>query len=360
MLNIVLAVSTALGSAGTVAYYRETHSDGVRVKRAAEAKAIVDAALAPVLVDLQALRAQYAADNSQTTLVIKTVLSEALEPMRDQISTLNTKIEPLWTALINMGVNQTNVLHQPDPRRTEIDGLLEELQDELVNGHLMSQPDYARLREFLNKIKAWEPGTDIGFPVLAAEPTSAAILLSVMGLSRQRRSQEQLGMNASTPDPGGLSEHETREVKGMSDEKGERGPQGERGPKGDRGEPGPSKLNALAAEQVNRLVRAKTMPRWWGYGLISGLAVLTIVVIVLVAWVLPSLYTTTANQKSQTQNLEAYINKVVQHECAALKLVAASEDSTPPANPAQNPSRVTSYKLYLAISSWARSDRCPA
>lgn len=353
MLNIALAISTALGSAGTVAYYRETHSDGVRVKRAAETRAIVDAALAPVLVDLQAIRAQYAADNSQTPLVIKTVLSEALEPMRDQISTLNTKIEPLWTALINMGINQTNVLHQPDPRRTEIDGLLEELQDELVNGHLMSQPDYTRLREFLNKIKVWEPGTDIGFPVLPAEPTSAAILLSVMGLSRQRRSQERLGMSASTPDPGGLPEHETREVKSVSDGNGERGPQGERGPKGDKGEPGPSVLNKLAEQQVSRLIAAKTMPRWWGYALITGLVVLTAVVIILAAWVLPALNNNTISDRS-------YVNKVVQHECAALKQVAASLPSSPPSDPAANPSRVTNYQTYLAITSWARSDGCPA
>lgn len=187
VLNIVLAVSTALGSAGTVAFWRETHSDGKRAKRTAETRAMIETAIAPLLLDLQVVHAKMDADSSQTTLIIKTVLSEALEPVRDQLSTLNTKVEPLWTALINMGINQTNVLHQPDPRRAEIDSLLEELQDELANGHLMSQPDYTRLREFLNRIKYWEPGMDIGFPVLPAEPTSAAILLSVMGLSRQRR-----------------------------------------------------------------------------------------------------------------------------------------------------------------------------
>lgn len=190
VLNIVLAATSGLGSIGTFAYYRETHSDGVRGKRAAETKAMIDASLAPVLLDLQALHAKMDSERDHEAVVIKAVMSEALEPMRDQLSILNTKVEPLWTALINMGINQTNVLHQPDPRRAEVDGLLEELQDELVNGHLMSQPDYTKLREFLNKIKSWEPGNDIGFPVLPAEPTSAAILLSVMGLSRQRRRQE--------------------------------------------------------------------------------------------------------------------------------------------------------------------------
>ena len=190
VLSLVLGVSTAVGTATSIGLWRESHGESTRGKRAAEVKAIVDAALAPVQLDLQGLHAKLDSDASRTTLVIKAVMSESLEPIRDQLSTLNTKVEPLWTALINMGINQTNVLHQPDPRRAEVDTLLEELQDELMNGHLMSQPDFTRLREFLNKIKSWEPGQEIGFPVLPAEPTSAAILLSVMGLSRQRRSRE--------------------------------------------------------------------------------------------------------------------------------------------------------------------------
>lgn len=190
VLSLVLAGSTALGAIGSVAFWRETHSEGIRDKQKAETRAMIDAALASLQLDLQAIHAKMDGDKDREAIVIKAVMSEALEPMKDQLSILNTKVEPLWTALINMGVNQTNVLHQPDPRRAEVDALLEELQDELVNGHLMSQRDYLRLREFLNKIKSWEPGRDIGFPVLPAEPTSAAILLSVMGLSRQRRRQE--------------------------------------------------------------------------------------------------------------------------------------------------------------------------
>ena len=190
VLSLVLGVSTAVGTATSIGLWRESRGESTRGKRAAEVKAIVDAALAPVQLDLQGLHAKLDSDASRTTLVIRAVMSESLEPIRDQLSTLNTKVEPLWTALINMGINQTNVLHQPDPRRAEVDALLEELQDELMNGHLMSQPDFTRLREFLNKIKSWEPGQEIGFPVLPAEPTSAAILLSVMGLSRQRRSRE--------------------------------------------------------------------------------------------------------------------------------------------------------------------------
>jgi hypothetical protein len=192
VLSLVLGASTAVGTGTSIALWRESHGESTRKKRADEIDARLAAALAPVQQDLQGLHAKLDSDASRTTLVIKAVMSESLEPIRDQLSTLNTKVEPLWTALINMGVNQTNVLHQPDPRRQEIDGLLEELQDELMNGHMMPQPHYTRLREFLNKIKNWEPGKDIGFPVLPAEPTSAAILLSVMGLSRARRSQERL------------------------------------------------------------------------------------------------------------------------------------------------------------------------
>ena len=51
----------------------------------------------------------------------------------------------------------------------------------------MPGSDYMELRHYLEQIKEWEPGQDIGFPVLPAEPTSAAVLLAIMGLNRVRR-----------------------------------------------------------------------------------------------------------------------------------------------------------------------------
>ncbi len=192
VLSISLGVSTALGSAATAFLYWETRGSRARAKRDDAARALIAAAVAPVENDLRSLEIRLDSDNSHLATTIKIALAEALEPVRDQISTLNTKMEPLWEALINMGINQTKVLHQPDPRRAEIDCLLEGLQEEFDGGRLLTVSEVTRLRAFLTKIKTWEPGQDVGFPVLPGEPTSAATLLAIMGLARQRREQGQV------------------------------------------------------------------------------------------------------------------------------------------------------------------------
>ena len=58
---------------------------------------------------------------------------------------------------------------------------------------------------------------------------------------------------------------------------GAQGPKGDRGPQGEQGVPGESVLIGIAEEQVNRLIKAKSVPRWWGRALTAGLLVLLIV-----------------------------------------------------------------------------------
>jgi len=188
--TVVLAVGTAFGGGGSAFLWLETRTQSAKKRRTDEIDAHLSAALQPVKDDLTAIHAKLDGDNERTAVVIKVAIAESLVPLRDQLAVLNTKVEPLWTALINMGINQTNVLHQPDPRRTEVDGLLEELQSELQGGREMTLGHFTKLRHYLQLIKMWEPGKDIGFPVLPAEPTSAAILLAIMDLSRIRRKQE--------------------------------------------------------------------------------------------------------------------------------------------------------------------------
>lgn len=185
--TIVLSVSTALGGGGTIFLWLETRTARARKKRAEE----IDLQIAPLVADVKSFHDKLDASNAHTASVVTVAIHEAMGPVRDQLAVLNTKVEPLWTALINMGINQATVLHQPDPRRAEYDMLLEKLQDELRGGPLMTVEAYARLQHYLALTKTWEPGMDIGFPVLPAEPTSAAILLAIMGLSRARRNHEQ-------------------------------------------------------------------------------------------------------------------------------------------------------------------------
>ena len=185
--TIVLSISTALGGGGSAFLWLETRTERARKKRVSE----IEVQIAPLSADVQSIHDKLDASAEHTAAVISLAIKEAMIPVSNQLSVLNTKVEPLWTALINMGINQVNVLHQPDPRRAEVDALLEKLQEELRGGRLMTAEEFLRMRHFLMLIKEWEPGQDIGFPVLPAEPTSAAILLAIMGLSRARRVHNQ-------------------------------------------------------------------------------------------------------------------------------------------------------------------------
>jgi hypothetical protein len=190
VLSVVLGIGTALGGGGSVFLWLETRTQGARDRRAKALKTDIAAALQPIQTDITALHTRWEGEQERMAVAVKIAIAESLEPVRGQLAVLNTKVEPLWTALINMGINQANVLHQPDPRRADVDKLLEELQTELRGGREMTADHFLRLQHYLILIRQWEPGTDIGFPVLPAEPTSAAILLAIMGLSRIRRKQE--------------------------------------------------------------------------------------------------------------------------------------------------------------------------
>ena len=190
VLSIVVGVGALLGGAGgvgTVAYFREVRNSRKKQDDVEHVNARIAAAIVPVQTDISGIHTKLDSMAEHHAAQTAAALHTALEPVRDQLAVLNTKVEPLWAALINMGINQTNVLHQPDPRRAHVDRLLEALQEELRGGNRMPGSDYMELRHYLEQIKEWEPGQDIGFPVLPAEPTSAAVLLAIMGLNRVRR-----------------------------------------------------------------------------------------------------------------------------------------------------------------------------
>lgn len=192
VLSIVLGAGTVIGGGSGVFMWMETRGSKYKEKRAAERAEEIKSALVPIQSDIQSIHAKLDADSAHASVVMKAAITDALEPLKDQISTLSTKVDPLWKALEAMAVAQVQVLHQPDPRRAEIDGLLEELHAELEGGPLMDTGRYVRLRSYLTQIKSWEPGVLLDFPVLPGEPTSAGILLSIMGLSREKRKQERM------------------------------------------------------------------------------------------------------------------------------------------------------------------------
>lgn len=185
VLSVVLGVGTFLGGSGTLFLYRENHTESARKKRIEEIDSRLKEALTPLQLDVTSLHAKLDAETTHTATVVEAAISRSLEPLRDQVSTLNTKVEPLWRSLESIAIDAARVLHQPDPARAEIDDLLESFTE----GTLTVDEELS-LRRFLVQIRNWEPGQDLGFPVHAGEPTAAAILLSTMDLSRVRRKQE--------------------------------------------------------------------------------------------------------------------------------------------------------------------------
>lgn len=181
-LSIVLGIIAALGSAGTVAYYLDTHNSSVSSKRQAEIDARLEHHLHPISTDLADIHVKLEHMNVQQAASQKAAIIEALEPVKEQLTALNTKVDPLWTTLVQNAMHNADVLHHPHPERAELDELLDHFKEDTL-----TREEERRLRRFLNLIKNWEPGVDIGFPVYESEPSAAANLLGTLDLVRVYR-----------------------------------------------------------------------------------------------------------------------------------------------------------------------------
>lgn len=177
--TILLAGGTALGGSGSAFLWLETRSDHGRRKRRQEIDNSIGQAISPLQTDLTEIRSKVEHMAPYNAAQLKAAIYEALEPVKDQISILNTKIEPVWKALEQLAINNANVLHHPDPRRAELDELLDHFRD-----NILTADEEFRLRRYLTRIKNYESGRDIGFPVYEGEPSAAANLLSMLELVR--------------------------------------------------------------------------------------------------------------------------------------------------------------------------------
>jgi hypothetical protein len=173
------AVFSAVAAWVGVHFTRKSHD---RVDRAAEMKQVVQDAFHPLDMRVLALEGQC----TGMPVTIDALVARALKPIEAQLSTLNTKIDPVWRALEELAVDMAKNLHHPDPDRADFDNLLDHFMS-----HTLTTDEDLRLRRYLNAVKSWRPGIDLGFTVYDGEPTYAAILLRTMELSRIRRNQEQ-------------------------------------------------------------------------------------------------------------------------------------------------------------------------
>jgi hypothetical protein len=180
--DVILGMAAAGSTAAAWFGVHMSRSTRNKEDRAAEMRQAVHDGIHPI--DLRVLKLQTQCDNMVPT--VNGLIVAALEPVKTQLNTLNTKIDPVWKALEELAVDMAKNLHHPDPDRAEFDALL----DHFMAGTLTVDEDL-NLRRLLNQVKTYRPGDNIGFTVHDGEPTYAAILLRTMELSRIRRRQEQ-------------------------------------------------------------------------------------------------------------------------------------------------------------------------
>ena len=182
VLSVVVGCGALLAGAGGVgsfAYWRDTHSSRRKKDRQEEIDLRIGAMCVPVKEDLKNIHSVLEELPVRRAIELKAALHEALEPIRHSLAELATKVEPLWQALVAGAIHNAEVLHHPDPERAELDGLIDHFK-----ANTLTSDEELLFRRYLNAIKNWEPGQDVGFPVYDSEPSAAANLLSMLELVR--------------------------------------------------------------------------------------------------------------------------------------------------------------------------------
>lgn len=182
--DVILGTAATVSAVAAWFSVRLTRRGHDKEDRKAEMRQATQEAVHPV--DLRVIALENQCNSMPVT--IDSLIVRALEPVKVQLSTLNTKIDPVWRALEELAVDMAKNLHHPDPDRAELDALLDHFM-----AHTLTDTEDLTLRRYLNKIKMVTAGfnSDLGFTVYDGEPTYAAILLRTMELSRIRRRQEQ-------------------------------------------------------------------------------------------------------------------------------------------------------------------------
>jgi hypothetical protein len=180
--DIVLGTSTTVSAlVAAWAIWMQQHKDK---KQSADERIVGH--LAPLSKEIEHLKRVQHDMPSVVMERVEGAISKAMAPVREDLSGINAKIEPLWAILLNIAKDQADILHHPDPDRAELDQLLEHFKADILT------PDEdLLLRRYLHKIKDWS-GEDIGFKVYPNEPTNAGILLRIMEYGKYLKAQGQI------------------------------------------------------------------------------------------------------------------------------------------------------------------------
>jgi hypothetical protein len=172
-LAIVTAVSGVLAVLVTWLGYRLTKQSDVQARSDEHIKTLIKAELEP-LIKQQADILSGLGQLRDQQVRLETALDKQTESQGrtlDRLAVLETKTEVFWK---NVTMNATQILHSPDPARAHIDKLLEAFRDGKLDDR-----GYTELMGILEKVVAYEPGDDLGFPIHPGEQFAAGAILAV-------------------------------------------------------------------------------------------------------------------------------------------------------------------------------------
>lgn len=189
-LGIVTAMAAVLGSLVAWLAWRETHRDTVQKTDAEKIKQIIQAELAPLTQQIHDLTVQLQATNARQDAQQRDIheLTDKLGKVLDRLAVIETKVEVFWKSV---AMDAAKIIHSPDPRRRQVDELIEAFQHAADGQGMMSSNDYNKLREILLFMRDWEPGMESDFPIYPGEQFAAAVLLRTMdhALASTKRSK---------------------------------------------------------------------------------------------------------------------------------------------------------------------------
>lgn len=178
-LGVVSAFATVLVTLVGWLGYRETHRGNEQAADLAKIKAAIQAEIQPLAQQVHDLSAQLSLQAERQKQQQRDIheLTERLGRVLDRIAIVETKIEVFWKAV---AMDAAKIIHSPDPRRQEVDELIEAFQAATSGRGIMRADQYNDLREILHFMRDWEPGTPSDFPIYPGEQFAAAVLLRTM------------------------------------------------------------------------------------------------------------------------------------------------------------------------------------
>ncbi len=185
LIAMVGLAVTILAVAIAYVQWRENHSDRVGSKLDSKIRALVReerGAADQQLVDHTARLTQVGDRLNRMEDLLK-IIGTDQRAFADTMAQMGVKVDMYWHTLEALAMNSAKGLHQPDPRRSRVDALLEAFME-----GTLTPEERVELKKLLVLIRNYEAGAPpLDFPIYPGEQTYAVILLSTMDIVDPRK-----------------------------------------------------------------------------------------------------------------------------------------------------------------------------